>query len=1319
MRRKGEVVRRIPGRLSLVLSVLIVALVATTVATMAVPPQASAAVTMDLRSHEIMYHDSNKPNTEGPRASYLCWYIYNDDSVNTLYDVTVDFTGFYNPSVTPTSPAAPLFADPSDKQRVFNSLGPNEGVAVYFYVDFYGASVYGATLSPKSWTGLSADYDIVVNAATTPGGTLSQVYDTGTRTVSMASSISANAGGSDVSSILGPGVYVGQILSQTVVYKFGNNEDVSFQPIGITGFEDGVFRLVGSELTNISGYSTNPDKSPTGINIGDKDRLYWPGSDVPDSGTEFEMTYYWEVLEADISSIIHPWAIGLSGNDFKYLMDPTGSSELPAADPAPLAVSKTVDPTYFASGPGTVTYTVEFTNTLTDPPAPYTPSDLAITLSQIVDELPYAPEDPDDVSMVDSTYTGSEITTANSSQVPAENDTQTVTWKGAGARYDNREYQILPGETLTLVYTADVEADAAEGYYTNDVYGVVGKEETAHAYDSFQIGGTPTLAVVSDFRAYAVANGVAVVWETASELRTAGYYIERFDGNSKKWKRVQSALVPALLESPIGGRYGLTDHSAHVGETYSYRVVEVEVDGKEFAYGPYEVTAHEDQQELDVARGLIAGDGIARLPELPEQASSQAEAARNKGLTKKAGSTRLRVEVEESGLYQIPAVDIAGGLEISEQEAAKLIKNAGLSLTSAGKTVAYLPAADGSSLYFYGEAIESLYAAHNVYWLAQGKGTVMSDVKLPKVRGSVSTTITQFVDTVHAEENTFAYPELTDDPGTDIWIWTYLVAGYAPLQTKTLTLEAPETVSGLDMEVELWGLTDTAHQVEVRLNGVSLGGVTWSGRDSKTAGFAIPEGVLVPGSNQITLVASLGDSVPYSIVGIESLDLTYERTTHSNTGSLLMSAPSTGFAGVYGLDASSGAQILDISDPKSPQVASWVGVSDGGDSGLKFAAIAGQTYLAVDGEGVMEPVALTATLEPTLTEAGRGAEYVIITAPALEQAAERYGAYRASQGLTTEVVTTSEIYDEFNHGIADPQAVQDFLKLVVTKWKPEADYVLLAGEGSLDFKDYLGYGDCLVPSLVVDAGDFLVPSDGALADIFGHDGLSEVAIGRIPAADSAELDAVLAKVKAYEASQGDWRNSVLLAADNPDDGGDFYVQSDSIAGVLPSSLFVAKAYLGQVSVAETRASIARAFAEGSLVVSYVGHASSGQLASEKLLTTGTVASLPTSSKLPVLTAYSCFAGNFGMAGYDGLAEALVMKSGAGSVAVWAPAGREMSTDSTLLGRLFASGLFDSSHTSVLGDVIQEAKAAAKKAGLSASTLQDYGLVGDPALRVAW
>ena len=87
-------------------------------------------------------------------------------------------------------------------------------------------------------------------------------------------------------------------------------------------------------------------------------------------------------------------------------------------------------------------------------------------------------------------------------------------------------------------------------------------------------------------------------WETAFELGTAGFHVERLEPIRGDYERLNDTLLPALITSPRGGRYTFLDPDAWPRETYSYRLVEQEVWGGTRIHGPYRVTPVEPRQPL-------------------------------------------------------------------------------------------------------------------------------------------------------------------------------------------------------------------------------------------------------------------------------------------------------------------------------------------------------------------------------------------------------------------------------------------------------------------------------------------------------------------------------------------------------------------------------------------------------------------------------------------------------------------------------------------------------------------------------------------------
>ena len=79
-----------------------------------------------------------------------------------------------------------------------------------------------------------------------------------------------------------------------------------------------------------------------------------------------------------------------------------------------------------------------------------------------------------------------------------------------------------------------------------------------------------------------------------------------------------------------------------------------------------------------------------------------------------------------------------------------------------------------------------------------------------------------------------------------------------------------------------------------------------------------------------------------------------------------------------------------------------------------------------------------------LRDIHNGADYIIITHNNFIHDVQPLVDFRSQQGLRTKVVDVENIYDAFNHGILNPNAIREFLKYAYYNWQPPAPtYVLL------------------------------------------------------------------------------------------------------------------------------------------------------------------------------------------------------------------------------------------------------------------------------------
>ena len=427
----------------------------------------------------------------------------------------------------------------------------------------------------------------------------------------------------------------------------------------------------------------------------------------------------------------------------------------------------------------------------------------------------------------------------------------------------------------------------------------------------------PTLAVVDSFAAH-VADGGSIVasWETISQVGTMGFYLERKEDD--RWVRVTSRLIPGLFESPNGGWYHVVDGGVSPGQSLTYRLVEVERSGDRIVHGPYEVVADAAMPTGAAADAIAQGKDFARVP---KTAMSQVQHQWRPWISPNppANATQMKIEVVKTGLYRIDASDLVDALQVATDRAQDLIRTRGVKLTNRGKTVAYMPAADGTSLYFFGEAIDSIYTSANVYWLSLAKGTTMPGAGLLTAGGAPAT---DFIDSIHVEQNLFSYTDGFHDPESDFWLWNYVIADEPGDDTLTIDVDAPDAIQGLTLTVSLLGMSTVPqtdeHHVRVRLNGTLLGDSHWTGTAPHTAEFAIPEDVLAAGANQVEVVAVLDPTIAYSYFAVDSIDLEYLRATTAVDDTLLLTAAARGPMTVNGL-SSADAWVFDLNNPLTPQ----------------------------------------------------------------------------------------------------------------------------------------------------------------------------------------------------------------------------------------------------------------------------------------------------------------------------------------------------------------------------------------------------------------
>jgi hypothetical protein len=320
-------------------------------------------------------------------------------------------------------------------------------------------------------------------------------------------------------------------------------------------------------------------------------------------------------------------------------------------------------------------------------------------------------------------------------------------------------------------------------------------------------------------------------------------------------------------------------------------------------------------------------------------------------------------------------------------------------------------------------------------------------------------------------------------------------------------------------------------------------------------------------------------------------------------------------------------------------------------------------------------------------------------------------------------VPVSDIYDEFNQGLPDPQAIKDFLIYAYENYTaPRPSYVLLVGDANRDTLNDLGHGINYIPTYTFHTSEMgETPTDNWFVSISGDDALPDMFLGRMPVRTQAELDAIVNKLIRYpQESLDGWQHDVLFVADNEPD---FEAVSEQLIEEYLADYSSKRVYLGEYKGDKEakRLAIIQAINAGAIVTNYMGHGSLNMW-SKNIFNFEDVALLNNSDKLTFVIALNCQNGLFSYnrpfrGTTDSLAEVFLKAEDKGAIAMFAPGGLGYTFEHKILANELFQRLFKENETE-LGFLTTMAKiAAVSNFGISIDNLEMFTLFGDPNLRL--
>ncbi len=528
-----------------------------------------------------------------------------------------------------------------------------------------------------------------------------------------------------------------------------------------------------------------------------------------------------------------------------------------------------------------------------------------------------------------------------------------------------------------------------------------------------------------------------------------------------------------------------------------------------------------------------------------------------------------------------------------------------------------------------------------------------------------------------------------------------------------------------------WADIANDHHFTVSVGGTTVLDTVFDGGELFEASAPVPAALLSGDVTRVTVHPEMDSGAPFDLVYVDAVEIDYRRVPDlrsADAGRLVFAAEAGGPVAVGGLSDPANARVWDVTDPAAPEALGGVATSA---TDVAFETLAGRRYAVTDGGALRAPDAIGWNTPSDWTEpgAGHGADWLAIAHSSLVPELAPLVALRTSQGLSTAVVDVEDVYDERSGGRPTPQALQDFVRAALATWDPAPRYLVLVGDTTYDYRDFLkGASDELVPTMLVDTTFVEAASDTWLARADDADPAPDLAVGRLPVRTAAGLQQLVAKIVSYESSSpgGEaWRTRLLLVADDglgagdPVEGAAFEALLDSVEGHAPPDFEATRVALQDLpdatEGADANAAIRSALAQGVALGVYAGHGGARLWADELIFGASDFDTLA-NADWPLLVVLNCLNGFFDAPNEESLGEVALEAPDRGAIAVVAS-----TTVSALAGQdAFAAALAERllrSNVRRVGDAMLQSMASLATSPGAEDVLRTFVLLGDPATQL--
>lgn len=674
-----------------------------------------------------------------------------------------------------------------------------------------------------------------------------------------------------------------------------------------------------------------------------------------------------------------------------------------------------------------------------------------------------------------------------------------------------------------------------------------------------------------------------------------------------------------------------------------------------------------------------------------------------------------------------------------------------------------VPGDPGDLVIFYAQPYIGRWMATNAYRFSCGANPAPASTRMT-TRAVAATGAEPVVTKVNQVQRVelnkqYIFTFLIPTEADHIFDLTLTADSATPVNTRVydLALDDPVMAGNMTITGLLYGGAAQAANpdewVKVQINNHDAGVYTWDGYTPYAMPATTAPMTWLDGSpNQLKLVvdkAQLPTLSSYSIVP-DWLEIAYPANADAENDRMeIQDFGVTGSSVHFDVTgfSSSAVKVYDVRDPRNPvqllttnHTASLLSFWDAWQTGAAKPAYSLSTDAAL-----LTPASVTNDKPSSWKTPNHTADYIAIVNASLWDAVQPLLDRRAAQGIHVAKVDVQDIYDEFNSGLLDQNAIRDFLKYAYQNWNQGGappKYVVLVGDATPDYKQQLGYSlQNLVPAFLINIDPWMVETaaDNRFVTFDGpNDYLPEMTIGRIPAQTPADVANYVAKVADYEdgtkAPDGDWQSRVVYVADDDqNEAGNFHQMSDSVRATLPARYQSSTVYYnpnnvppgGYQTPADMKTNIRKAFDDSAVFLQWFGHASKFRWGSVSMWNILDVPGLAANKKLPFVAGFSCVEGYFINLenNYQTQAETHLLQAGRGSIAGLSPSGKHVGSALTILDQGLTNAIFQD-RKGVIGDAADAARLyyfANSRDGygnvIYADVIDTSVLFGDPVLKL--